>query len=159
MAKRGALRVAEFSGKPANAIEEAIPRGPRWLLEEFRKRGFEAYIIGGACRDVLTGSKPRDWDVLTSAPTHKVARLFRGAKEVGKRHRIALVPVPGGSNVEVSSLASFSIFRSDPFANFDNASPSLSTTSERSRLFRLQREARRRDFTVNVRTLSLHSLV
>lgn len=144
-ARRRALRLAEHVSS-AQMIENNIPEGTRWLLHELRQSGEEAYIIGGALRDLIIGRAPRDYDILTTAPVNVVARRFKGARAVGKRHRIALVPVPGDEgSVEVSSLNSVS----NPSSVARLKADVQLGTSEQARLARLQHEAMRRDFTVN----------
>lgn len=44
-----------------------------FLLE---KAGFEAYLVGGCVRDLLLGSKPKDWDITTNAKPEKIVSLF-----------------------------------------------------------------------------------
>ncbi|MBP8794680.1 MAG: polynucleotide adenylyltransferase PcnB, partial [Brachymonas sp.] len=49
------------------------------VTRTLRKAGFEAYIVGGAVRDLLAGLKPKDFDVATNATPEEVKRLFRRA--------------------------------------------------------------------------------
>jgi poly(A) polymerase len=36
------------------------------VVRTLQERGFEAYIVGGAVRDLLVGLKPKDFDVATN---------------------------------------------------------------------------------------------
>ena len=38
-----------------------------WVLNGLHQAGFEAYLVGGAVRDLLLGVEPKDFDVATSA--------------------------------------------------------------------------------------------
>ena len=47
------------------------------VLELFRKHGFEAYVVGGAVRDLLCGKHPHDYDIVTSARPEETRRLCK----------------------------------------------------------------------------------
>ncbi len=38
------------------------------IIEHLRNNGHEAYIVGGAVRDLLLGRTPKDFDLVTDAP-------------------------------------------------------------------------------------------
>lgn len=47
------------------------------IVEELQAHGFEAYIVGGAVRDLLLGRETKDWDITTNARPEEVMPLFR----------------------------------------------------------------------------------
>ena len=49
-----------------------------WCIP-LKQAGFEAYIVGGAVRDLLLGLRPKDFDVATNATPEQVKGLFRRA--------------------------------------------------------------------------------
>ncbi len=58
-------------------------RMPRVLPEEITKitaalraAGFEAYLVGGCVRDLLTGREPKDWDITTNATPEQIQAVF-----------------------------------------------------------------------------------
>ncbi|MDQ6627166.1 MAG: polynucleotide adenylyltransferase PcnB [Pseudomonadota bacterium] len=53
--------------------------------------GYEAYVVGGAVRDLLVGLRPKDFDVATNATPEQVKGLFRRAFIIGRRFRIVHV--------------------------------------------------------------------
>ena len=53
--------------------------------------GYEAYIVGGAVRDLLVGMRPKDFDVATNATPEQVKACFRRAFIIGRRFRIVHV--------------------------------------------------------------------
>ncbi|MGH8797273.1 MAG: polynucleotide adenylyltransferase PcnB, partial [Caldimonas sp.] len=53
--------------------------------------GYEAYIVGGAVRDLLLGLRPKDFDIATNATPEQVKALFRRAFIIGRRFRIVHV--------------------------------------------------------------------
>lgn len=54
--------------------------------------GFEAYVVGGAVRDLMQGLQPKDFDVATNAKPEQIVKLFRRARIIGRRFRIVHVP-------------------------------------------------------------------
>ncbi len=69
--------------------------------------GFQAYIVGGAVRDLLVGLKPKDFDVATDATPEEVKRLFRRAFIIGRRFRIVHVIYGRGREHEVIEVSTF----------------------------------------------------
>ncbi|MDY0000497.1 MAG: poly(A) polymerase [Polyangia bacterium] len=49
----------------------------------------EAYLVGGCVRDLLLGYTPKDFDVATSATPSQIRSLFRNARIIGRRFRLA----------------------------------------------------------------------
>ncbi|HEY1103101.1 MAG TPA: polynucleotide adenylyltransferase PcnB, partial [Burkholderiaceae bacterium] len=47
------------------------------VVGALQQAGFEAYIVGGAVRDLLVGLRPKDFDVATNATPEQVKGLFR----------------------------------------------------------------------------------
>ena len=44
------------------------------VVRTLKEAGYEAYIVGGAVRDLLLGLKPKDFDVATNATPEQVRR-------------------------------------------------------------------------------------
>ena len=61
------------------------------VLDGLHQAGFEAYLVGGAVRDLLLGVEPKDFDVATSATPEQVHRLFRRSRIIGRRFQIVHV--------------------------------------------------------------------
>ena len=53
-----------------------IPKEVQFIINEFKKAGFEAYIIGGCVRDLLRGIEPEDWDIATNAKPKEIQKIF-----------------------------------------------------------------------------------
>ena len=47
----------------------------RRVLEALNENGFEAYVVGGAVRDLLMKRQPHDYDVTTSARPEDIQRV------------------------------------------------------------------------------------
>jgi poly(A) polymerase len=119
--------IDKLLGKPAAAPKKASPLGKRVeipaevhginpdLLDEravkvvktLTDAGFEAYIVGGAVRDLLLGMRPKDFDVATNATPEQVKGLFRRAFIIGRRFRIVHVVYGRGREHEVIEVSTF----------------------------------------------------
>lgn len=78
---------------------------PVSVVRELSKAGFEAFIVGGAVRDLLLGKTPKDYDISTSATPEEVRKVFgrRRCHVIGRRFRLAHV-YAGGDIYEVSTF-------------------------------------------------------
>lgn len=65
--------------------------GARRTCELLQARGYKAFIVGGAVRDLLLGVKPKDFDVATDATPEQVKRCQRRAFIIGRRFRLVHV--------------------------------------------------------------------
>lgn len=77
------------------------------VVRELKRAGYEAYIVGGAVRDLLVGLKPKDFDVATNATPEQVKKLFRRAFIIGRRFRIVHVVYGRGREHEVIEVSTF----------------------------------------------------
>ncbi len=77
------------------------------VVRTLQERGFEAYIVGGAVRDLLVGLKPKDFDVATNATPEEVKACFRRAFIIGRRFRIVHVVYGRGREHEVIEVSTF----------------------------------------------------
>ncbi|MCR4676486.1 MAG: polynucleotide adenylyltransferase PcnB [Sphaerochaetaceae bacterium] len=102
------------------------------VTERLQEKGYEAYIVGGAVRDILIGKQPKDFDIVTDASPRQVHKIFRNSRLIGHRFRIVHV-IYGKKIFEVST------FRST--AEHDDYSDNNYGTMEE--------DASRRDFSIN----------
>ena len=91
---------------------DAISYGSRKTCEVLQQAGHEAYLVGGAVRDLLLGTQPEDFDVATSALPEEVHRLFRRSRLIGRRFRLAHV-MYGSETMEVSTFRAANLAGSD----------------------------------------------
>ena len=82
---------------------EAISHGARRVCEALQSEGYQAYVVGGAVRDLLLGLKPKDFDVATDAYPEEVHKLFRRSRLIGRRFKLVHVMF-GEETVEVSTF-------------------------------------------------------
>ena len=77
------------------------------VVHTLKQAGYEAYIVGGAVRDLLVGLRPKDFDVATDATPEQVKGLFRRAFIIGRRFRIVHVVYGRGREHEVIEVSTF----------------------------------------------------
>jgi poly(A) polymerase len=77
------------------------------VVKTLADAGYEAYIVGGAVRDLLLGLRPKDFDVATNATPEQVKALFRRAFIIGRRFRIVHVVFGRGREHEVIEVSTF----------------------------------------------------
>jgi poly(A) polymerase len=46
------------------------------IVRRLRAEGFQAFIVGGAVRDLVMGVEPKDYDIATDASPETVEALF-----------------------------------------------------------------------------------
>ena len=138
------------------------------VVHTLKQGGFEAYIVGGAVRDLLLGLRPKDFDVATNATPEQVKNLFRRAFIIGRRFRIVHVVFGRGRQdrglsevIEVSTFRALllSADASQVKGNESSAKRELAgmthAVDSAGRVLRdnvwgsQQEDAARRDFTIN----------
>lgn len=77
------------------------------VVQTLQDAGYEAYVVGGAVRDLLLGLRPKDFDVATDATPEEVKALFRRAFIIGRRFRIVHVVYGRGREHEVIEVSTF----------------------------------------------------
>jgi len=126
-----------------NISRKQVSQSALRVLYKLNEAGFDAYLVGGAVRDLLVGGHPKDFDVATNATPEQVKALFRNCRLIGRRFRLAHV-IYGPEIIEVAT------FR----ANTDDGTGDREL-HEGGRLLRdnvygtIEDDAVRRDFTVN----------
>ena len=61
------------------AADKRIPAYVGDILRLIENEGFQAYVAGGAVRDIVLGTVPHDYDVATSAKPEQTIEIFRKA--------------------------------------------------------------------------------
>ena len=131
-----------FSANKHKIDKSLISQAASKTCEGLQKAGFEAFIVGGAVRDLLLNVKPKDFDIATNATPEEVYKVFRRSRIIGRRFRLVHV-LWGNETIEVST------FRGHHQVEGDGQ------TADSGRIIRdnifgsLEDDAVRRDFTAN----------
>ncbi|MBP5177482.1 MAG: CCA tRNA nucleotidyltransferase, partial [Clostridia bacterium] len=121
-----------------------FPKEALAVLKRLNENGYDAYIVGGAVRDALTGRPLQDVDIATDARTEDVRRVFSPIAKVvetGVKHGTVTV-VFGGSHYEITT------FRSDGSYSDARHPDSVRFIGD------IAEDLKRRDFTVNAMAYS-----
>jgi poly(A) polymerase len=142
-AATAAVAVAPAAASAVAGVRVEVPKSahrldPKLLDERAVKvvttlvaGGYEAYIVGGAVRDLLVGLRPKDFDVATNATPEQVKGLFRRAFIIGRRFRIVHVVFGRGRQERgLSEVIEVSTFRAMVDAA---ASPTVAGNEKTSR--------------------------
>ncbi|MSQ21437.1 MAG: polynucleotide adenylyltransferase PcnB [Betaproteobacteria bacterium] len=117
---------------------DAISPGARKVCDALTEAGFEAYVVGGAVRDLMLGVQPKDYDVATNATPDQVHKQIRRSRLIGRRFKLVHAMF-GDETVEVST------FRAETPSETDEHGRVL-----RDNIFGTRaQDAARRDFTIN----------
>ena len=117
------------------------------VCDVLAQRGYAAYVVGGAVRDLLLGISPEDFDIATDARPEQIKPLFRRALVIGRRFRLVHVML-GPETVEVSTFRA-----ADSQTGADKGHARV--LDDHGRVLRdnvfgtMEEDARRRDFSVN----------
>jgi poly(A) polymerase len=121
------------------------------VLYRLRDAGFQAFLVGGAVRDLLLGLHPKDFDIATSAHPDQVKQLFRNCRLIGRRFHLAHVRF----GYEIIEVATFRAAHTpiDEDNSVDEGGHRV--LDERGRILRdnlygtIDEDVWRRDFTAN----------
>ncbi len=112
------------------------------VLNRLNKGGYQAFLVGGSVRDLLLHHSPKDFDVATNATPNQVRALFRNARIIGRRFKLAHILF----HREIIEVATFR--GHEPLDEQHK-------TNDQGMLIRdnvygtLEEDAWRRDFTIN----------
>lgn len=84
-----------------------ISRNAVKVTTTLQQAGYQAFIVGGAVRDLLLGIQPKDFDVATNATPDQVSTLFRRSRIIGRRFQIVHVTFYGGREQEIIEVSTF----------------------------------------------------
>lgn len=163
--KKPAFGKREETGVTVHGIDPTlVDQRALDVVQTLQDAGYEAYVVGGAVRDLLVGLRPKDFDVATNATPEQVKSLFRRAFIIGRRFRIVHVVYGRGREHEVIEVSTFRAY-------LDNAAAEQVAGNERTSKSELagmkhavdstgrvlrdnvwgpqEEDAVRRDFTIN----------
>lgn len=117
-----------------------IPQTVRKVLTLYNEAGFEAYIVGGAARDIMLGKLPHDFDIASSATPDEGIALLTDAGvhtiDTSKKHG-TIIAIVDDEQIEITTYRVESDYA-------DTRHPD-SVTFTRT----IEEDVVRRDFTMN----------
>jgi len=123
-----------------------IPKEVQSVINELKKKGFEAYIVGGCVRDFLRGVEPEDWDVATSAKPEEIQKIF---PESFYENKFLTVTVQTGSENPKLKEIEITTYRKEAKYT-DKRHPDQISFAKT-----IEEDLARRDFTVNAVAMGL----
>lgn len=128
------------------------------VLYRLREAGYQAFLVGGAVRDLLLGIEPKDFDIATNAHPDQVKQLFRNCRLIGRRFHLAHVRF----GYEIIEVATFRAAHTaiDEDNSVDEGGHRV--LDERGRILRdnlygtIEEDVWRRDFTANALYYSIN---
>jgi poly(A) polymerase len=149
---RSKVTQSPAAGAPKRISKKAHRIDPQLLSKNavkvthtLQQAGYQAYIVGGAVRDLALGIGPKDFDVATNATPEQVQKLFRKSRLIGRRFQIVHVTFFGKERPEIIEVSTFR-------ALLENAGDHVADSGRilRDNVWGTQVEdATRRDFTIN----------
>ena len=112
-----------------------IPSEILYIINHLNKNGHSAFICGGAVRDFIIGTTPKDYDIATSACPDEIMKLFPVTIPLGLQFGVVGIPIKN-TIIEVAT------FRSD-------ISYSNGRKPDKIKFSTPEEDAQRRDFTIN----------
>jgi poly(A) polymerase len=120
--------------------EEWIDSYALKIVTSLRKKGHQAYLVGGCVRDLLAGEPPKDFDIATDALPEAARRCIPNSYVIGKRFKLVLVK-RGPHQFEVATFR-----RSATTEELENENNPITGDNY---FGTCEEDAVRRDFTVN----------
>jgi len=125
--------------------QDKINKNALKVLEILESNGYEAYIVGGAVRDLLLGLEPKDWDITTNAEPMKMYNMFDKVIPTGEQFGTMTVVV----NEELIEITTY---RED-LKYEDGRRPTIKFAKT------LKEDLSRRDFTINGMAMSKDAII
>jgi L-aspartate oxidase len=119
------------------------------IVNRLQQAGYEAYIVGGAIRDLMLKRIPKDYDLSTSATPEQVKKVFGGrrARIIGRRFKLVHL-YHGREIIEISTFRSTPSKTGRPkLEKFDKMPEKM--IFHDNEYGTAKEDAFRRDFTVN----------
>lgn len=147
-------------------MQVTLPEPVFSVLSILSEAHFEAYVVGGAVRDLLLGSDTKDWDFTTSATPEQILSLFPdafydnsfGTVGVAGKHLLATLNAPQAQELSwemhgwKDQVYEITTFRQD-FGYSNNRHPDTVSWGKT-----VQEDLARRDFTINAMALHIHAV-
>jgi poly(A) polymerase len=121
------------------------------VLYRLKDSGHQAFLVGGAVRDLLLDIQPKDFDIATDAHPEEVRRIFRNCRLIGRRFHLAHVRF----GHEIIEVATFRAAHTEMDEDHGVDEAEHRAVDEHGRILRdnlygtIEEDVWRRDFTAN----------
>jgi tRNA nucleotidyltransferase/poly(A) polymerase len=117
------------------------------ILQKINSKKYKAYIVGGAVRDIVLGTDPKDIDIATNMPMEELQKVWR-IHDIGKSKDFGIVVVvEGGNRFEVAQ------FRTDGKYTDGRRPDTIGIAGS------FEEDAARRDFTINAMGVDANGII
>ena len=123
---------------PARINHQLISEAAIDVVSKLQANNYEAYIVGGAIRDILLDYSPKDFDIATNAKPEDIRKIFKYSRIIGRRFKLVHV-IYNRETIEVST------FRTAPTEKIHMKNGILKDNEYGS----MSEDIKRRDFTIN----------
>ena len=127
----------------------ALPNPIKKILQTLSSAGFQAYIVGGAVRDLLLNTPVKDWDFTTNALPEQIQKLF---PETFYDNQFGTVGIAGkhlGDTENPEAVYEITTYRSEGVYT-DHRRPDTVKWGKT-----IEEDLQRRDFTINAMALNM----
>ena len=66
-------------------IKKSLSKPAKRVIRQLQEAGYDAYVVGGAVRDLMIGIEPKDYDVATDATPEQVKAGLKVLAEMIER--------------------------------------------------------------------------
>ncbi len=123
---------------PTGINQNLISEAAIDIVLKLQENNYEAYIVGGAIRDILLDHSPKDFDIATNAKPENIRKIFKYSRIIGRRFKLVHV-IYNREIIEVST------FRTAPTEKIHMKNGILKDNEYGS----MSEDIKRRDFTIN----------
>jgi tRNA nucleotidyltransferase (CCA-adding enzyme) len=125
-----------------------LPSPVQQVLTRLKSAGYEAYVVGGAVRDLLTGNQVTDWDFTTNATPEQVMKVFPDGFYDNQFGTVGIAEKYLNPTTESIATYEITTYRSEGVYT-DHRRPDSVTWGKT-----IQDDLKRRDFTINALALA-----
>jgi len=122
--------------KIENLKKHNYPKEVIFVINKILDNGYQAFLVGGAVRDIILNKEIYDYDITTDATPDKIINIFNKVIETGIKHGTVTI-VSGKMNIEVTTYRKDGDYKD--FRRPENIEYSKT----------INEDLKRRDFTIN----------
>ena len=120
-----------------------FPAEVKRVLKILADKGYMAYSVGGCVRSAMSGKKPVDWDITTSARLEQLKELFPDARVLSEKYSVIRIDSYNEETGEDGIIVDIATFRKDGVYSNGRRPETVSFVDT------IEEDLSRRDFTIN----------